>query len=231
MPNTQTNSSINAKRFAALLAGFDTGNGSEEEALSKGRALRRMAADAGMRVVDVMELPAVKQAIDAQMRPNRKESPALQQALEQAAQLQEELTERTRNARQLAELLRRQKEETEALGRELALARRAGSRAPSAPVPAPSAPASSVASPPARAAGVPGNEGWMVATAAVLALVLLVAAFFGGHFYEGGDGHGLGYSEGVCAIGVPQDGGVRAVPGHGAVHHRVHRSGPTDRPR
>jgi len=44
MPGAQNNPVIDAKRFAALLAGFDTGNGSEEKALAKGRALRRMAA-------------------------------------------------------------------------------------------------------------------------------------------------------------------------------------------
>ncbi len=103
MPNTGNNSGINAKRFAALLAGFDTGNPSEEEALAKGRALRRMAADMGLRVVDVMELPDVKQAIDDQMRPKRQENPALRRALEQVLSLQNELTERTRNARQLAD--------------------------------------------------------------------------------------------------------------------------------
>ncbi len=221
MPNVGNNPPINAKRFAALLAGFDTCNSSEEEALAKGRALRRMAADARMRVVDVMELPEVKRAIDDQMRPNRKESPALQEALEQAAHLQEELTERTRNARQLADLLREQKAKTEKLDRELALARSASSSAPSP----------FAASARAPRIGVPGNEGWMVATAAVLTIVLLVAAIFGGHFYEGGNGNGLGNGKGISAPGVQQGGGVRAVPKHGAVHHRVHSGGPADRPR
>ena len=114
MPRAQTNPTINARRFAALLAGFDTGNGSEEEALAKARVLRRMAADAGMRVVDAMELPEVKQAVDDQMRPARTESPALREALEQAAALREELTERTRDVRELADLLRRREEEARA---------------------------------------------------------------------------------------------------------------------
>jgi hypothetical protein len=219
MPTVSNNPPINAKRFAALLAGFDTCNSSEEEALAKGRALRRMAADARMRVVDVMELPEVKRAIDDQMRPNRKESPALQQALEQAAQLQEELTERTRNARQLADLLREQKEKTEELDRALSLVRSARSTAPS--------PFAS----PALRIRVPGNDGWMVATAAVLAFVLFVAAIFGGHFHEGGNGNGLGDGKRISAPGVQQGGGVRAVPKHGVVHHRVHSGRPADRPR
>jgi hypothetical protein len=112
MPSAQTNSKINARRFAALLAGFDLGNGSDEEALAKARALRRMAAEAGMRLVDVMELPEVKQAIDDQLHPSRQESAELRDALEQAAALREELTERTRDARRLAEMLREREEET-----------------------------------------------------------------------------------------------------------------------
>ncbi|HTT83343.1 MAG TPA: hypothetical protein VMF67_07665 [Rhizomicrobium sp.] len=111
MPNAQTNPKINARRFAALLAGFDLGNGSEEEALAKARVLRRMAADAGMRLVDVMELPEVKRAIDDQLHPAREESPELRDALREAAALREELTERTRDVRELADLLRRREEE------------------------------------------------------------------------------------------------------------------------
>jgi hypothetical protein len=219
MPSVANNPAINAKRFAALLAGFDTGNSSEQEAVAKGLALRRMAAAAGMRVVDVMELPDVKQAIDDQLRPNRQEGPALQQALEQAAQLQEELTERTRDTRQLAELLKEQKEKNEELDRELEQARSAGSNVPS-PFPSPVS---------APRAVLPGNDGSMIA--AVLALVLLLAAVFGGHFYEGGHVNGVGNREGVSAPGVHKSGAVRALPKRGAVHNRVHSGGPTDRPR
>jgi uncharacterized membrane protein YccC len=114
MPSAQNNPGIDARRFAALLAGFDLGNACEEEALSKARVLRRMAANAGMRVVDVMELPEVKRAIDDQLRPKRTESAGLREALEQAAALREELTERTRDVRKLAELLRQREEEAQA---------------------------------------------------------------------------------------------------------------------
>jgi predicted nucleic acid-binding Zn-ribbon protein len=106
MPTTQHNpKTAHARRFAALMAGCDLGNASEEEALGKFRALRRMAADSGLRIVDVLELPDVKQAIDDQMQPRRQESAALQKAMEQADALREELTARTRDVRKLAELL------------------------------------------------------------------------------------------------------------------------------
>jgi hypothetical protein len=106
MPTAQQKpKSINARRFVALLAGFDTGNASEEEAMSKGRALRRMAADANMRIVDVLELPEIRQALDDQMQPVRGESKEMQKALEQLASLREELTARTRDVRRMAELL------------------------------------------------------------------------------------------------------------------------------
>src|SRR5579883_2039517 len=120
MPAVNTNPILNARRFAALLAGFDTGNGSEEEALSKARSLRRMATAAGMRIVDVLELAEVKKAIDDQMKPARTESPALQEALELATALREELTERMRDVRMLAERLRQQEETTEAMRQQLA---------------------------------------------------------------------------------------------------------------
>ena len=96
---------VNARRFAAVMAGCDTGNPSEEEAVSKFRALRHMAADAGLRIVDVLEIPGVRQALDDQMQPVRQDSRELHEAMEQAAMLRQELTERTRDVRRLAELL------------------------------------------------------------------------------------------------------------------------------
>lgn len=60
-----------AQRFAALMAGFDTGNPSEEEAASKGRVLRRMAAEKNVRLVDAWELPEIREAIDKQLEPAR----------------------------------------------------------------------------------------------------------------------------------------------------------------
>lgn len=107
-----------ARRFAALVAGFDTGNPSEAEAAGKFRVLRRMLAARNLRIVDVFELPEIRQALDDQMQPVRSEGPELQSTMEQAAALREELTARTRDVRVLVEeladckalLLRRQRE-------------------------------------------------------------------------------------------------------------------------
>ena len=96
MPTTQQQpKQLNARRFAVLLAGFDTGNASEEEALSKGRALRRMASESGLRIVDALEMPDVKQAVDDQMQPKRQENAEVQYALEELALLRGQLGERT----------------------------------------------------------------------------------------------------------------------------------------
>lgn len=104
MPTTQQNSKLlNARRFAALFAGFDTGNVSEEEAFAKARALRRMAAENNLRIVDVLEMPEVRKALDDQMQPVRQQSPELQAALGQIATLRAELTDRTRDVRKLVE--------------------------------------------------------------------------------------------------------------------------------
>jgi hypothetical protein len=66
-----------AERFAALMAGFDTGNPSESEAMGKVRALRRMVAaktlpdGTPLRIVDAWELPEIREAIDRQLQPVR----------------------------------------------------------------------------------------------------------------------------------------------------------------
>jgi len=66
-----------AERFAALMAGFDTGNPSEAEAMGKGRALRRMVAGktlpdgTPLRLVDAWELEEIRVAIDRQLQPVR----------------------------------------------------------------------------------------------------------------------------------------------------------------
>jgi hypothetical protein len=117
---TNSNSQpINAKRFAALYAGWDTGNGSEEEAMSKGRALRRMAATSGLRIIDALQLPEVENAIDAQMNPDRKSKACLEKATAEAVSLRKELTERTRDVRRLADQLKAEKDKTEALREDL----------------------------------------------------------------------------------------------------------------
>jgi hypothetical protein len=64
-----------AKRFAALMAGFDIGNASEAEAICKGRVLRRMAAEKNIRLVDAWELEEIREAIDEQLQPVRGAEP------------------------------------------------------------------------------------------------------------------------------------------------------------
>jgi hypothetical protein len=121
MPTAQsppTFTADEAQRFAALVAGFDTGNPSEAEAAGKFRVLRRMLAARSLRIVDAFELPEIRQALDDQMQAVRNDGPELQAATEQAAALREELTARTRDVRVLVEeladckalLLRRQRE-------------------------------------------------------------------------------------------------------------------------
>ena len=62
-----------ARRFAALMAGFDTGNPSDLEAMGKGLMLRRMVAEKKIRLVDAWELPEIREALDAQLEPVRAE--------------------------------------------------------------------------------------------------------------------------------------------------------------
>jgi hypothetical protein len=221
MPNPQSKPDIDVHRFAAVLAGFDICNSSDEEALTKALVLRRMAAKARMRIVDLLELPDVKLAVDAQLGPERKESPALQQAVTHAASLQEELTERMRDVRRLAEQLRRQEERSEELGRELALARssrtttNAAARASRIQVPSP---------PHSGGTVIPG---WSVQLGAVvMALVMLICSLVGNS--HGGNGNGVGNSQGVSAAGIHKDGAVRSVPKRRRVHHRVPRSASAD---
>jgi hypothetical protein len=114
MPATQQReifSTEEAERFAALWAGFDMGNASEAEAMGKGRALRRMLAgktlDDGrpLRLVDALELPEIRAALDAQMQPLRPQNEEVNKLNVQNAELKEELKkEYVRNA-ELAETI------------------------------------------------------------------------------------------------------------------------------
>lgn len=60
-----------AQRFAALWAGFETGNPSVPEAMGKGRLMRGMTAAKGLRIADALELPEIRKAIDDQLQPVR----------------------------------------------------------------------------------------------------------------------------------------------------------------
>lgn len=70
-PQSRVFDAREAERFAALMAGFDTGNPSEVEAIGKARALRRMVAAKNIRFVDAMEFPEIRKALDDQMQPVR----------------------------------------------------------------------------------------------------------------------------------------------------------------
>jgi hypothetical protein len=84
---------FSAERFAALWAGFDTGNVNEAEAIGKARALRRMVAGEGLRIIDVIGRADVRQALDAQLKPAREDTPELREAFVQIAQLADRLKE------------------------------------------------------------------------------------------------------------------------------------------
>jgi hypothetical protein len=114
--NRQQSKPINARRFAALLAGFDLANPSEEEAMSKARALRRMAAECNLRIVDLLEAPEVRKAVDEQMQPRRQQSPELAEAVRESDALRAEVTTRTRDMRKLAEMLTRARRENARCG-------------------------------------------------------------------------------------------------------------------
>jgi hypothetical protein len=86
MPGAAQNG-LEPQRFAALWAGCDTGNGSEAEALSKFRALRRMAMAENLRIIDAMGRADVMQALDAQLQPEREESPELKAAFLEVAKV------------------------------------------------------------------------------------------------------------------------------------------------
>ena len=159
------------ERFAALWAGFDTGNSNEAEAVNKFRALRRMAVAENLRIIDAMGRADVVQALDVQLQPVREESHEVKAALEQTAALREELTERTRNVRELAELLRRQEETSEGLRKELkSVTRQTGQRQSScaAASPSPTARASYVA------ASTQTGGGFIPFALFVLVLILIV---------------------------------------------------------
>ena len=225
MPKAQNKPDIDAHRFAGVLAGFDVCNASDEEALTKGLALRRMAVKAGMRIVDLLEVPKVREAIDAQLSPKRGPDPALQEALELTSALQEELTERTRDVGNLAEQLRRQEAKNDELVRALSVARSSASTPGASPRYTAPSPSPAPARSPAPAASRKGIPMWSVQLgAAAMALGLLISSV-SGHFHEGGQTNGLGNTPGASAPLVHKDRAVRPVRKRRAVPHGVRGGG------
>jgi hypothetical protein len=92
-----------AQTFAGMWAGFDIGNASEAEAMAKGRILRRKAEEKNLRLIEVLELPEIRAAIDHQMSPKRGPCPACEAAQNAAEAAQAKLAEREKQTRKLIE--------------------------------------------------------------------------------------------------------------------------------
>jgi hypothetical protein len=105
-----------AERFALLWAGFDMGNASEAEAMSKGRAVRRMMAGRkfqdgkDVRLVDAFELPEIRAALDDQMQPVRLPVPDVAAMHAEIEDLQNKLAEVVPEVTRLADALTREQE-------------------------------------------------------------------------------------------------------------------------
>jgi hypothetical protein len=108
MPAAQGQVNFDAQRFASLWAGFDTGNANEAEAMGKARALRRMAAGANYRLIDVLGRLDVMQALDAQLAPLREPTPELITARELATEHCELAKQAVAKAEHWAEVAKRQ---------------------------------------------------------------------------------------------------------------------------
>ena len=107
-----------AERFAMLWAGFDMGTQNEAEAISKGRAVRRMLAGkkfddgAAVRLVDALELPEIRAALDAQMLPRRQPVPDVAALEEKLQDLEGRLSESLDHNETLTDALTREQELT-----------------------------------------------------------------------------------------------------------------------
>lgn len=100
-----------AQRFASLWAGFETGNPSEAEAMGKGRVMRRMFAAKGLRIIDALELPEIRKAIDDQLQPVRSANTDAA-AKAEVEELRGKLAVVVPKVRELTEALTREKELT-----------------------------------------------------------------------------------------------------------------------
>jgi hypothetical protein len=108
-----------AERFAALWAGWDTGNASEAEAMGKGRALRRIVAERNLRIVDALELPEIRKALDNQMQPVRLPVPDVVALEAEIEDLRSKLASVVPEVTRLAEALAREMDLTAQLNARL----------------------------------------------------------------------------------------------------------------
>lgn len=205
-----SNNGFNSKRFASLMARFDTGNPCEAEAMNAARAMRHMVTAAGVRFVDVMELPDVKQALDDQLQPVRQESGELREARKEAATLREELTERTRDVRKLAEMITQEREATAELQRELSAVQSTGNQRVSAP---------------ARASSRLPVNGGLVAVMVVIVVMLLLASVLRSEGLKGRNTNGLAKHKREHTTLVRKSGDIHTFSNHGRIHRRVRIGG------
>ena len=106
---------LDPERLAALVGRFDIGNPSDAEALNAARMIRRMVGGAGVRFIDALERPDVREALDTALQPVRaklQDGPALLAAQEETKELRD----------RLAVVVPKLREVTEALTREIELA-------------------------------------------------------------------------------------------------------------
>jgi hypothetical protein len=162
MGTTQHQSAVfdakGAERFAALWAGWDTWNASEPEAMSKGRAARRMVAEKGLRIIDALELPEIRQALDDQMQPIRQAVPDVAALRAEAEDLRGKLALVVPKLREVAEALKEEKETTVVL---LVMSCALGTSG--------------------AVIGVILGNGWLIGTDAVCLLVLVAMCFLDGN--------------------------------------------------
>jgi hypothetical protein len=119
-----------AQRFASLMAGGDTPNPFEAEAVGKLRVLRRMAAAKGLRLMDVFELPEIRKAIDEQLQPVRAANTDAA-AIAEIEELRGKLAVVVPKLREVTEALTREKQLTAKLrGQSQPAQRRQGRSAP-----------------------------------------------------------------------------------------------------
>lgn len=112
MPDAQGQNAFDPQRFAAVWAGYDTGNSNDAEAKGKGQELRRMALAEKTRVIDLMGRADVMAALDAQLLPVREKTPDTAALETECAELRAKLAAVVPKATELADELRREKELT-----------------------------------------------------------------------------------------------------------------------
>lgn len=106
---------VDPERLAALMGRYDTSNPSEDEAMNAARMIRRMVGSAGVRLVDTLERPDVKEALDRALQPVRspvQDSPALLAAQQETKELHDMLSVVVPKLRDVTEALMREMELT-----------------------------------------------------------------------------------------------------------------------